>query len=106
MPDRMPEGMPDIMLEDMPDNMPEGMPDRMPEDVPEHKRFLSCRLIVADSALLVADSDWFWLPTQTFSGCRLIVADSALLVADSDRDHTYIHIYICIPWLYSIYSHR
>ena len=41
-----------------------------------NQRFLSCRLIVPDSALLVADSALF--------GCRLIVADSALLVADSD----------------------
>ena len=42
--------------------------------------------MVADSALLVVDSDSFWLPTQPFFGCRLIVADSGLLVADSDRN--------------------
>ena len=51
-----------------------------------NQRFLSCRLIVPDSALLVADSALF--------GCRLIVADSALLVADPDRDPGLGHLLV------------
>ena len=61
------------------------------------QRFLSCRLKVAESALLVVDSDSFWLPTQPFFGCRLIVADSDLLVADSDRNLAVrvCHVRVC-----------